>query len=30
VLAGFVTSLEPDDERLLRELLTHPGARPEG
>jgi predicted transcriptional regulator len=24
VLASFVTSLEPDDERLLRDLLTHP------
>ncbi len=24
VLASFVTSLEPNDERLLRELLGHP------
>ena len=25
VLASFVTSLEPDDERLVRELLGQPG-----
>ncbi|MGQ4390108.1 BlaI/MecI/CopY family transcriptional regulator [Streptomyces sp. SAS_270] len=25
VLASFVTSLEPDDERLVRELLGRPG-----
>ncbi|WP_328493314.1 BlaI/MecI/CopY family transcriptional regulator [Streptomyces sp. NBC_00414] len=30
VLASFVTSLEPDDERLLRELLAHPDAEPAG
>ena len=28
VLASFVTSLEPGDERLLRELLAHPEAQP--
>ncbi|GHA19267.1 hypothetical protein GCM10010372_18650 [Streptomyces tauricus] len=27
VLASFVTSLEPGDERLLRELLAHPEAQ---
>jgi predicted transcriptional regulator len=26
VLASFVTSLEPNDERLLREILGHPEA----
>lgn len=29
VLAGFVTGLGPDDERLLRELLGQPGTEPE-
>ncbi|MBQ0852715.1 BlaI/MecI/CopY family transcriptional regulator [Streptomyces sp. NPDC057621] len=29
VLASFVTSLEPNDERLLRELLAHPEAERE-
>ncbi|MEU4658692.1 BlaI/MecI/CopY family transcriptional regulator [Streptomyces sp. NPDC023723] len=30
VLASFVTGLDPDDERLLRDLLEHPRAADDG